>query len=191
MGCKTDNVSARTSLNPNMTDIDVLLQENRKFEPSEEFRSAAHVSTEDIFRRAADDPESFWEAEARQLDWMKPWKKVMSWHPPHVKWFEGGKLNIAVNCIDRHIRGARRNKAALVWEGEPGDRRTLTYWDLYCEVNKFANVLRELGVKKGDRVTLYMGMVPELAIAMLACARIGAAHSVFFEMLAAGIAACF
>ena len=163
-----------------MTDIDVLLQENRKFEPSEEFRSAALISSDDIYERAGADPESYWASEAVQLEWMKPWDEVLKWKPPHAEWFAGGKLNVAVNCIDRHIRTARRNKAALVWEGEPGDRRTLTYWDLYCEVNKFANVLRELGVKKGDRVAIYLPMIPEAAISMLACARIGAIHSVVF-----------
>ena len=163
-----------------MTDIDVLLEENRKFEPSPDFSSAARISSDDIYKRAAEDPEAFWEAEARELEWMKPWDKVMNWTPPHVKWFEGGKLNISVNCLDRHIRGPNRNKAALIWEGEPGDRRTLTYWDLYCEVNKFANVLRELGVEKGDRVAIYLPMVPEAAVAMLGCARIGAIHSVVF-----------
>jgi acetyl-CoA synthetase len=170
------------NINPtaNMTDIDVLLQEDRKFEPDASFRSAAHVSSNDIYDKAAADPESFWANEARALEWMKPWDTVMNWTPPHVKWFEGGKLNVAVNCIDRHIRGPKRNKAALVWEGEPGDRRTLTYWDLYCEVNKFANVLRELGVERGDRVAIYLPMIPEAAIAMLGCARIGAIHSVVF-----------
>ena len=163
-----------------MTDIDVLLQEHRKFEPDPDFRSSAHISSDAIYSEAAADPEGFWEAEARNLEWMKPWDRVLEWTPPHVKWFDGGKLNVAVNCIDRHIRGPRRNKAALIWEGEPGDRRTLTYWDLYCEVNKFANVLRELGVERGDRVAIYLPMVPEAAISMLACARIGAIHSVVF-----------
>ena len=163
-----------------MTDIDVLLQENRKFEPGSDFSSAARVSSYEIYSEAAADPEAWWESEARELEWMKPWDKVVSWDPPHVKWFEGGKLNISVNCLDRHIRGANRNKAALIWEGEPGDRRTLTYWDLYCEVCRFANVLRELGVEKGDRVAIYLPMIPEAAIAMLGCARIGAIHSVVF-----------
>jgi acetyl-CoA synthetase len=163
-----------------MTDIDVLLEENRKFEPGPDFSSAARISSDEIYARAAADPEAFWESEARELEWMKPWDRVMNWTPPHVKWFEGGKLNISVNCLDRHIRGPNRNKAALIWEGEPGDRRTLTYWDLYCEVNKFANVLRELGVQKGDRVAIYLPMIPEAAVAMLGCARIGAIHSVVF-----------
>ena len=110
----------------------------------------------------------------------EPWTKVLDWQPPHAKWFVGGTLNVSVNCLDRHTRTARRNKAALIWEGEPGERRTLTYQDLHREVRQFANVLKSLGVKKGDRVAIYMPLVPELAIAMLACARIGAVHSVVF-----------
>jgi acetyl-CoA synthetase len=163
-----------------MTDIDVLLQEDRKFEPDDEFRSRASVTSSEIYESAASDFESFWAAEAVKLEWMKPWKKVLEWKPPHARWFTDGKLNIAVNCIDRHVRTARRNKAALIWEGEPGDRRTLTYWDLYCEVNRFANALRGRGVKKGDRVAIYLPLIPEAAISMLACARIGAIHSVVF-----------
>ena len=111
---------------------------------------------------------------------MQPWTQVLDWQPPHANWFVGGKLNVSANCLDRHVRTARRNKAALIWEGEPGDRRTLTYFDLHRQVCQFANVLKSLGVKKGDRVALYMPLVPELAIAMLACARIGAVHSVVF-----------
>lgn len=163
-----------------MSDIEVLLQENRRFPPSEEFRRSAQVSSADLYDEAERDPEAFWARMAAELEWIKPWDRVLEWKPPHAKWFTGGKINIAVNCIDRHIRGARRNKAALVWEGEPGDRRTLTYWDLYCEVNRFANVLRRLGVERGDRVAIYLPMIPEAAISMLACARIGAIHSVVF-----------
>jgi acetyl-CoA synthetase len=163
-----------------MADIDVLLQENRKFPPPEEFRSRAHVRSREIYDKAAADPEAFWAARAGELEWIKPWKKVLQWKPPHCKWFVGGKLNVAVNCVDRHIRTATRNKAALIWEGEPGDKRTLTYWELYTEVTKFANVLHELGVKKGDRVAIYLPLIPEAAISMLACARIGAIHSVVF-----------
>ena len=163
-----------------MTDIDVLLTENRKFEPPPEFKRHANVSSPEIYEKAAGDPEKFWAEEAKQLEWIKPWTKVLEWDPPHAKWFVGGKLNIAANCIDRHIRGANRNKAALIWEGEPGDRRTLTYWDLYVEVSRFANVLKGLGVKKGDRVAIYLPLIPEAAISMLACARIGAIHSVVF-----------
>jgi acetyl-CoA synthetase len=160
--------------------IDVLLQENRKFPPSEEFRRAAHVCDDSLYEEAAADPEAFWAKMAAELEWIKPWDKVLEWTPPHVKWFIGGKLNIAANCIDRHVEGGWRNKAALIWEGEPGDHRTLTYWDLYREVTKFANVLKGLGVKKGDRVAIYLPLVPEAAISMLACARIGAIHSVVF-----------
>ncbi len=163
-----------------MTDIDVLLHENRKFEPAPEFRLTANVSSPELYEKAALDPEKFWAEQARELEWIRPWEKVLEWNPPHVKWFTGGKLNVAANCIDRHVRGPRRNKAALIWEGEPGDRRTLTYWDLYCEVSRFANVLRKLGVRKGDRVAIYLPLIPEAAISMLACARIGAIHSVVF-----------
>ena len=163
-----------------MTDIDVLLQEDRKFPPPDEFARSADVSSAEIYDRAARDPEAFWAAQAGELEWSKPWSKVLDWNPPWTKWFVGGKLNASVNCLDRHIRSSRRNKAALIWEGEPGDKRTLTYWDLYREVCQFANVLKSLGVKKGDRVAIYLPMVPEAAIAMLACARIGAPHSVVF-----------
>jgi acetyl-CoA synthetase len=163
-----------------MPDIDVLLQENRKFEPSAEFRRQAHVSSRGIYDEASQDPEAFWATLAGELEWTRKWDTVMEWRPPHVKWFLGGKLNASVNCVDRHIRSARRNKAALIFEGEPGDRRTLTYWDLYVEVNKFANVLKRLGVRRGDRVGIYMPLIPEVVIAMLACARIGAIHSVVF-----------
>ncbi len=161
-------------------DIDVLLQEHRKFPPPAEFRENAHIRTLDIYDRAAADYEAYWAEQAGTLEWSKPWKKVLDWKPPHAKWFVGGKLNVSVNCVDRHLRGPRRNKAALIWEGEPGERRTLTYWDLYCEVTKFANVLRRLGVGKGDRVAIYLPMVPEAIVSMLACARIGAIHSVVF-----------
>jgi len=163
-----------------MSDIDVLLQENRKFEPSDAFRRTAHVSSAALYERADHDPEGFWAEMAGMLHWSRPWDSVLEWKPPHAKWFVGGRLNASVNCVDRHIATARRNKAALIFEGEPGDRRTLTYWDLYVEVNKFANVLKRLGVQRGDRVGIYMPLIPEVAIAMLACARIGAIHSVVF-----------
>ena len=117
---------------------------------------------------------------ARELEWIEPLERVLEWKSPDAKWFVGGKLNASVNCVDRHVQTARRNKAAIIWEGEPGDRRTLTYCDLYREVNQFANVLKRLGVKQGDRVAIYLPLIPELAIAMLACARIGAIHSVVF-----------
>ncbi len=163
-----------------MSDIDVLLQENRRFSPSDEFRRSALISDASIYDAAAKDYEEYWASQARALDWFKPWDKVLEWEPPRSKWFVGGQLNVAHNCIDRHINGPRRNKAAIIFEGEPGDRRTLTYWDLYVEVRKFANVLKKLGVRRGDRVGIYLPLIPEAAIAMLACARIGAIHSVVF-----------
>jgi acetyl-CoA synthetase len=157
-----------------------LLREDRAFPPPAGFRAHAHVSDEAIYAEAERDPEAFWARFARELEWSKPWTRVLDWQPPHAKWFVGGQLNASVNCLDRHLRGARRNKAAIVWEGEPGDTRTLTYHDLHREVSKFANVLKSRGVGKGDRVALYLPLIPELAIAMLACARIGAVHSVVF-----------
>jgi acetyl-CoA synthetase len=163
-----------------MSEIDALLQEHRKFPPPEEFRRNAVVKDRAMYERATRDPEGFWAEQAEQLHWYKRWKTICEWKAPHSKWFVGGKLNVSYNCIDRHIESPRRNKAALIWEGEPGDRRTLTYWDLYVEVQKFANVLKKLGVKRGDRVAIYLPMIPEAAIAMLACTRIGAIHSVVF-----------
>ncbi|MEO5818426.1 MAG: acetate--CoA ligase [Gemmatimonadaceae bacterium] len=160
-------------------DIDVLLQEHRKFEPDPAFRAGSNISSPEIYGRAAD-PEGYWAEQAATLEWITPWTQVLDWKPPHAQWFVGGKLNASVNCVDRHIRTARRNKAALIFEGEPGDKRTLTYWDLYVAVNQFANVLRSLGVNKGDRVAIYLPLIPEVVIAMLACARIGAIHSVVF-----------
>jgi acetyl-CoA synthetase len=161
-------------------EIHALLDEQRVFPPPAGWRETAHASDPSVYARAAADPEAFWAEFARELEWIQPWTQVVDWKAPYAKWFVGGKLNISANCLDRHIRTARRNKAALIWEGEPGDRRTLTYFDLHRQVSQFANVLRSLGVKKGDRVALYMPLIPELAIAMLACARIGAVHSVVF-----------
>ncbi|HEY2804942.1 MAG TPA: acetate--CoA ligase [Gemmatimonadales bacterium] len=162
------------------TRIETLLDESRIFRPDERFRSSANVSSDGVYKDAEKDPEAFWEKWARALDWYTPWSRVLEWTPPHAKWFVGGKLNASYNCLDRHLGGARRNKAALIWEGEPGDRRTITYHELHREVSQFANVLKGLGVKRGDRVAIYMPLIPEVAIAMLACARIGAAHSVVF-----------
>ena len=170
------------------TEIEALLQEGRKFSPSEAFREKAHVSDMSLYDEADKDFEAFWARMAGELEWMEPWNEVLSWNPPHAKWFVGGKLNVSANCLDRHVATARRNKAALIWEGEPGDRRTLTYWDLYREVNRFANVLKKLGVRKGDRVAIYLPMIPELPIAMLACTRVGAVHSVVFRRLQRGLA---
>ena len=165
---------------PVSAEIEALLKEDRSFEPTDEFRSRAAVSDAGIYAKAAKDPEAFWASLARELEWIKPFSKVLEWNPPDAKWFADGTINVAANCLDRHVRTARRNKAAFIWEGEPGDRRTLTYFDLYRQVCQFANVLKKLGVRKGDRVALYLPLVPELAIAMLACARIGAVHSVVF-----------
>ncbi|HYP26394.1 MAG TPA: acetate--CoA ligase [Blastocatellia bacterium] len=164
--------------------IDSVLKESRVFEPPEEFSRSAHIKSsadyERIYREAQDDPEKFWGDVAKELHWFKPWDKVLEWEVPWAKWFVGGQINISYNCLDRHVETWRRNKAAIIWEGEPGDIRTYTYQQLLLEVSKFANVLKSLGVKKGDRVAIYMGMTPELPIAMLACARIGATHSIVF-----------
>ena len=164
--------------------IDSVLKEQRLFEPSEEFRSRAHVKSlaeyEELYKQADQNPEAFWAGIASQLHWFKPWERVLEWNLPFAKWFIGGQLNISYNCLDRHVATWRKNKVALLWEGEPGDSRALTYQQLLREVSKCANVLKSLGVKKGDRVAIYMGMVPELPIALLACARIGAPHTVIF-----------
>jgi acetyl-CoA synthetase len=165
---------------PVSPEIEALLKEDRSFAPDQDFVSKASISDPAIYQKAAKDPEAFWAGFARELEWIKPFTKVLEWNPPDAKWFADGKLNVSANCLDRHVRTWRRNKAAFIWEGEPGDRRTLTYFDLYREVSQFANVLKSLGVKRGDRVALYLPLVPELAIAMLACARIGAIHSVVF-----------
>jgi acetyl-CoA synthetase len=163
-----------------MTDqLDTLLNEARRFSPSAEF-SARALATAATYADARADRLGFWAARAAELEWSAPWHTVLDWKPPHAKWFSGGMLNASVNCLDRHVRGAKRNQAALLWEGEPGDRRTLTYWELFREVGRAANALRALGVRRGDRVAIYLPMIPEAAIAMLACARIGAVHSVVF-----------
>jgi acetyl-CoA synthetase len=165
-------------------EITSVLNERRLFKPKEEFSRQAHIPSFEAYRRlcrkADKDPEAFWAGLAKELAWFKPWKKVLEWKLPFAKWFVGGKINIAYNCIDRHLEGPRKNKAAIIWEGEPGDSRILTYQDLHREVCKFANVLKGEGVVKGDRVAIYMPMIPELPIAMLACARIGATHSIIF-----------
>ncbi|HEU5300423.1 MAG TPA: acetate--CoA ligase, partial [bacterium] len=160
--------------------IEALLAEGRRFEPPEEFRRRAVVRDARIYEEAARDPEAFWASVAGELHWFTPWKTVLEWKAPFAKWFTGGKTNIAYNALDRHLATPRRTKAALIWEGEPGDERVLTYAGLHREVSKFANVLKTLGVRSGDRVAIYLPMIPELPIAMLACARIGAAHTVIF-----------
>lgn len=166
--------------------IESILKEKRLFSPPAEFSRKAHITSledyQEIYEKAKADPETFWaELATEELHWFKKWDQVLDWdNPPFAKWFVGGKINISYNCLDRHLTTWRRNKAALIWEGEPGESRTLTYAQLHREVCQFANVLKQLGVKKGDCVAIYMPMIPEAAIAMLACARIGAPHSVIF-----------
>lgn len=164
--------------------IDSILKESRKFAPSAEFSSTAHIKSleeyERVYKEAEENSDEFWSKVAEELHWFKKWDKVLEWELPWAKWFVGGQLNLSYNCLDRHLSTWRRNKAAIIWEGEPGEIRTYTYQQLHRQVCKFANVLKSLGVKKGDRVAIYMGMTPELPIAMLACARIGATHSIVF-----------
>src|ERR1017187_1723964 len=171
------------------TNMDSLLRENRVFPPPAEFAAEAHIKSleqyEAMYRRSVDDPKAFWAEAAGELDWFAPWTEVQTGDISHATWFTGGKLNLSYNCVDRHANGARRDKVALLWEGEPGEVRKLTYGELHAQVQRFANVLKGLGIKRGDRVAIYMGMCPELAIAMLACARIGAVHSVIFGGFAA------
>jgi len=166
------------------THIDSVLQEQRTFEPPEDFRRAAHIKSQEdyerIYRESVEHPEKFWARVADELHWFKKWDRVLEWNHPWAKWFVGGEINLSYNCLDRHVGTARKNKAAIIWESEPGEVRILTYQQLHHEVQKFANVLKSLGVTKGDRVAIYMGMTPELPIAMLACARIGAPHTVIF-----------
>ncbi|MBD2196360.1 MULTISPECIES: acetate--CoA ligase [Calothrix] len=165
--------------------IESILQETRLFPPSAEFSQNAQIKSLEDYQRLYDkakaDPQAFWaELAETELHWFQKWDKVLDWQPPFAKWFVGGKINISYNCLDRHLNTWRKNKAALIWEGEPGDSRTLTYAQLHREVCQFANALKQLGIQKGDRVGIYMPMIPEAAIAMLACARIGAPHSVVF-----------
>ena len=167
--------------------ITSMMDETRKFPPSKEFSERAHIKSlaeyQKLYKRSIDDPEGFWGELAQTLEWFKKWDKVLDYKfgdNLFINWFKGGKINLTVNCLDRHLKNGRRNKAALIWEGEPGDSRTYTYQQLYSEVCKFANVLKKKGLKKGDRVTIYMPMIPELPIAMLACARIGAIHCIVF-----------
>ena len=160
-----------------MTDpanFEALLQEARVIQAPASFKDRAVAADPLVYERAERDPEAFWESFARELDWSAPWTRVLDWQPPHARWFVDGKINASVNCLDRHLKTARRNKAALVWEGEPGDRRTLTYWDLYCEVNRFANVLRGLGVARGDRVAVVLPPTPETAAIFFGVWKLGA-----------------
>lgn len=160
--------------------VEALLDEKRVFSPQESFRINANVNDRRLYEEATADRLQFWARCARQLRWMEPWNEVLDWRPPYAKWFVGGKLNACDNCVDRHLDTEVRNRAALIWEGEMGEQRTLTYWDLHREVSQFANVLKSFGVIKGDRVAIYLPMIPEAVIALLACARIGAIHTVVF-----------
>jgi acetyl-CoA synthetase len=166
------------------TNIDSVLDEQRSFPPPPEFSAKAQIKSlaeyEALYKESVEQPEKFWGRVAGDLHWFKKWDKVLEWKAPWAKWFLGGQINLSYNCLDRHVASARKNKAALIWESEPGEIRTYTYQQLWKEVQKFANVLKELGVRKGDRIAIYMGMTPELPIAMLACARIGATHSIVF-----------
>ena len=164
--------------------IESHLKEKRLFKPPREFAQQARIKNlaqyQRMYRESIRHPQKFWAREANELVWQKRWTKVIEWKPPFAKWFIGGKLNLSENCLDRHLATSRRNKAAILWEGEPGERRTLTYQQLHREVCRFANVLKRNKIGKGDRVIIYMPTTPEVAVAMLACARIGAVHSVVF-----------
>ena len=164
--------------------ITSVLKEERRFKPSAQFSKTSHIASfakyRSIYRKSIKNPKKFWAQIAGELFWFRKWTRVLEWKLPFAKWFVGGKINVSYNCLDRHLTSWRKNKAAIIWEGEPGETRTLTYQELHREVCKFANVMKTLNVKKGDRVVLYMPLVPELAIAMLACSRIGATHSVIF-----------
>jgi acetyl-CoA synthetase len=174
---------------PGTQDIDSTLRENRVFPPPREFAANAYIGSleqyESLYKESIEDPERFWATVAGDLHWFKKWDKVLDWNLPWAKWFVGGAMNLCYNCVDRHAVGERANKTAIIWEGEPGEIRRLTYAELHVEVQKFASALKSLGIGKGDRVAIYMGMTPELAIALLACARIGAIHSVIFGGFAA------
>ena len=167
-----------------MYSFDLSRTEKRVFNPSQEFSSKAHIWSMEEYTKlcteAQIDGEGFWARIASELHWFKKWEKVLDWDSPWAKWFVGGEINMSYNCLDRHVHAGRADKAALIWEGEPGDTRTLTYGQMLAEVSRFANVLTDLGVQKGDRVAIYMGMEPELVVAMLACARIGAPHTIIF-----------
>ena len=169
--------------------LESTLRENRVFPAPEEFARQAHIKSlaeyEELYQRSIADPETYWASVAKELHWFEPWTSVLEWNLPWAKWFVGGKLNLCYNCVDRHVLGGRKDKVAILWEGEPGEVRRITFGELHVEVQKFANVLKGLGIRKGDRVAIYMGMAPELAIALLACARIGAVHSVIFGGFAA------
>ncbi len=181
-----ESMASDTTISPN---LETILREHRVFPPPEDFARQAHIRSlaeyQRMYQRSVRDPEGFWAEAASQLHWFAPWKKVLEWNLPWAKWFVGGKINLCYNCVDRHVARGRADKTAILWEGEPGEIRKLTFRELHAEVQRFANALKGLGIKKGDRVAVYMGMTPELAIAVLACARIGAVHSVIFGGFAA------
>ncbi|HWC44291.1 MAG TPA: AMP-binding protein, partial [Actinomycetota bacterium] len=160
--------------------IENLFSEARTFPPPDEFKADALVKDMSLHERAEQDLEGFWTEQAERLRWTKPWDRVLEWDLPFAKWFVGGQLNVSDNCLDRHVDNGDGDKVAYHWEGEPGDTRTITYEELRDDVARFANALKSIGVQRGDRINIYMGMVPELPVAMLACARLGAAHSVVF-----------
>ena len=165
--------------------VATVMKEDRLFPPIPEFVEKARISSveqyEQLWKAANEDPEKFWGDIAREeLHWFKPFDKVLEWNEPFASWFVGGQTNVSYNCLDKHLGTERENKTAIIWEGEPGDVRKFTYKELHHEVCKFANVLKKMGIGKGDVVAMYMPMVPELAIAMLACTRIGAVHSIVF-----------
>src|ERR1044072_4394079 len=191
MSKKTKAARAAAPVPEKTTNITSMMHENRRFKPSKQFSKGAHIKSlaqyKKIYNASIKAPEKFWAKVAQQeLVWFRPFKKTLQWNEPFAKWFIGGQLNVSHNCLDKHLDTATANKAALIWEGEPaepgkpGEERTLTYRQLHREVCLFANVLKRNGIKKGDRVLIYLPMVPEAAIAMLACARIGAVHSVVF-----------
>jgi acetyl-CoA synthetase len=159
---------------------DYLFEDNPSFLPSEDFKKNANLQSFDIFEEAKRDREAFWAKQAKCLHWFRSWDRVLEWNPPYAKWFVGGKLNACYNCLDRHLQNGHRDKIALLWEGEKGEKRTFTYEELYHEVNKFSHVLKSLGIRKGDTVAIYLPMIPEAVVAMLSCARIGAVHTVIF-----------
>jgi len=182
-------MSSIPASSPASQDFDSILREDRVFAPPAEFARRAHVKSleeyEALYKKSIEDPEAFWAAAARELHWFQPWSQVLEWDLPWARWFVGGKTNLCYNCVDRHALGSRASKTAILWEGEPGEIRRITYAELHAEVQRVANALKSLGIRKGDRVAVYMGMTPELAIAVLACARIGAVHSVIFGGFAA------
>ncbi|HKW44854.1 MAG TPA: AMP-binding protein, partial [Candidatus Eremiobacteraceae bacterium] len=165
-----------------MQAIEALFAEKRTFPPPPDFATKAYRNDSGIYARASAEPVAFWEDEARRLEWFDPWSSVLQWDnkDKRARWFDGGTINASFNCLDRHVRDGHGAQVAYFWEGEPGDQRRITYGDLLAETCRLANALKELGLRRGDRVAIYMGMVPELPAALLACARIGAIHSVVF-----------